>query len=926
MVKIIYYADPTKDGEVFECDNITSFIQPRFKTRDELLDLRFFDTDILGHEIDQSGGDFLDINEGTVAITHNSMIPRDPATIWYVVVAVTAAVAVTLLAPTAEIPKVQGRDQQSGTNRLGDSTNEPRVNERIDDIFGTVNKHVPPLWQVPYRIGVNNEEVEVLLLCVGRGKYQINTNEWFDGDTPVIDIPNASVNIFEPFKDPNTDAPDIVIGDVIDREIGVYRQSNDLNPSELLPPNALETSAITWSATGSGANGLLSADTLPDGFLLTDNYSVGDKVKLFEMNYLKPDGSSITLTREFTTPSSTVSFLTYEPPVDLGEDGELEYEILNVTSDTLTLKIPLDASPEVVTAWGEMNAYSIPDFAAEIVAPTIPADTYVISNTIIVDSWVVSDGETTFNVVVEFNYYGIAVGAEFDNLVGPIFVPQNAAKALLNFTSDNGYYKLVKNSEIAIYSVIQITIFELDANNEQTGVKTVLQRSYVTNPVEITNAVFQTYEFDLPYTRNAISCERLSNRDKREEVSNVDIIQWRDLYTFEPVEAGDFGDVTVAHVYIPSNSQSRLIKQRKQNLNLTRLITEYQGNGVFGPAESYPTNDFSKILIHTALDPYIGRLSIENINADGYLDIRDEIIDYFGSSVMTEFGYDFDSVNMTFQDTFMLIANVVMCTAYAQRGVYDIFFEKKQTVSSMQITCRNKKMDSETRKITYDRKYDGVELTYRDNETGTSNTIYIPSDQSSRNPERINLPGCVNEIQATRYGYRVYNRQKYQIESVQFDVDEFGRNIIPNKRIDSPDSTRFTRREGATDGYRVFDGEVVEVDGMNVELSEPVVFEDGEDHYITFSTSNGDNSEVILCTQVDDFTVLLNTLPSEPIYDGYEKDRTKFMLVSEQLKESVALIPKTIEFNLDDDGVETHTINSVNYTDKYYQNDLDTLE
>lgn len=274
----------------------------------------------------------------------------------------------------------------------------------------------------------------------------------------------------------------------------------------------------------------------------------------------------------------------------------------------------------------------------------------------------------------------------------------------------------------------------------------------------------------------------------------------------------------------------------------------------------------------------------------------------------------------------MTICNAVMCVPYTQFGVYDAFFEKVQPTSSMQITCRNKIYGTETRMTNYDRKNDGVEVTYRSNATGTADTVYIPQDQSARNPERITLNGCTTELQAFRFACRAYNRQKYQTVTAKFDVDEFGRNVVTGRRIDSPDSTRFTVSAGNTDGYRVFDGEVVEVDGFTVELSEPVTFTDGEDHYITFTKPDGDSSAPILCTQVDEYTVLLSTLPSVAIYDGYEMDRTKFTLVSEQLQQSVALLPKTIEFSLSDDGSEVHTITSVNYTDKYYQNDLDTPE
>jgi len=368
-----------------------------------------------------------------------------------------------------------------------------------------------------------------------------------------------------------------------------------------------------------------------------------------------------------------------------------------------------------------------------------------------------------------------------------------------------------------------------------------------------------------------------------------------------------------------------LIKERKQNVDVVRLITEYQGNGVFGPTESFASDNFAQVLIHMSLDPFIGRQSLENINADGWLLLSQQIEAYFGSANAVRFGYDFDDTQVTYQDSFVQIAQVVMSKPYVQNGVYDLSFERTQNTSSMQVTCRNKMPGTEVREDVFEREYDGVEVTWRDEISGVSETFYVPEDRSATNPDRIDLNGCITREQAYKFAYRVYNRQIYNRYNVSFDVDEFGRNIIPGKRIDSPDGTRFVVRPDSTDGYRVFDGEVVEVNGLLVELSEPVVFVDGEYHYVTFTRVNGDNSDPILCTQVDDFTIALSELPVEAIYDGYSQDRTKFVLVSEQLRESIAILPETIEFKIDDNGAETNTVSAINYDSRYYKNDFDVV-
>lgn len=920
MVTIKFYNSPVEpDHTVSNHTNLIEYLCDSGFNKEQLLDLRFFHDEILGQEIDQSDQSFLALSDGVIAVTFDSAIPRTPDIWIYIAISVIVSAVTFLLTPKP--PGLGNTGQNSATNKLGNSTNEPRIGERIDDIFGTVNKHTPPLWQVPYRIGFNNQETEVMLVCIGRGKYQLFEDEIFDGNTRVIDIPNAQFSKYEPGTYPGNGVPSLKIGDSITEKIGIYRQSNDLNPAELLPPNDLENSGLKWQLTGvSPTTGLMKATFIPVDFDFEEYYKVGDIVILENINYFEILGTTIVYYR--FDPSTVIpqQFTTYKEPVDLGNNAGLRYEITQVTTDSITVRIPSSASNTIKSAWSSMTNYNVVEQSFYLHDPSnigfitlsLPAGN---------ESYY-KDEALTIPLTVTVTDYSQLVSRLFRSGVGPFTVPSNADEIILNFTSSSGFYKLVNNNETAISDIVSVRIEEVDINGDTTGLYQLYDVPYDSND-SVRRAVFQTKRITVPYTRCVVSASRVGNRDKSEGVSNVDIITWRDLYSFESVSGLNFGDVTLAHIVTPSNSESQLIKERKQNMNVTRLITEYQGAGVFGPAESFATDDFSQILVHTSLDPRIGRLTLDNINADGFLALSDQIKTYFNDDSMVKFGYDFDDTNLTYQDTFIRICDVVNCLPYAQNGVYDAFFERLQPTSSMQITCRNKIVNSETREQTFEREFDGVELSYRDELTAIDEVIYLPVDQSAINPDRISLPGCTTATQAYRYAARKFNKQKHSRVKVTFDVDEFGRNIIPGKRIDSPDSTRFTQRNGVIDGYRVYDGEVIEVSGLQVELSEPVSFLAGEDHYIVFTNNNGDNSEAILCTYVSEFVVLLNTLPTESIYDGYSKDRAKYTLTSEQLRESIALIPQTIEFKMDDDGNEINTIGSVNYSDQYYKNDLE---
>ncbi|MCP4984689.1 MAG: hypothetical protein GY928_01110 [Colwellia sp.] len=916
MVTIKHYSDPiNSDFTEGEYSSVLSYLQHCCYSKEELLDLRFFHGEILGEEIDQSNVSFLDIDNGTIAIVSDKMVPRGGDFWYYVVIAVVAALVAIALAPRPTLPG--SRKQQSATNKLGSPTNEPRINERIDDIFGTITKHTPPLWQVPYRIGVDNQETEVLLLCIGRGKYLIEEEKVYDGNTLLLNIENSQFSKYEPNTYPGNGTPSLQIGNDIDEKIGIYRQSNDLNPSELLPPNELANSNLKWELTGSGLSGLLKAVVIPDDFNFTEYFEVGDSISLAGINYFEYD----TLVTLYDSSTTAYQFVTYKDPVDLGDDEALNYLITNVTTDTITVTIPLSASTEVTDAWAAMTDYPVPEISYRALNNSVTSF-YTFDNTITIGIWYEEIGKVNI-VNVTTNNYLILTGKQYEGRLGPFVVPDEAEEIILNFVSSSGFYKMIGNNETSITAIVKIVIDEINEEGLTTGSSTTYSLTYKSNEDGVRKSVFQTKRIVLPYSMSTVSAYRDTIRDKNDDISNVDIITWRDIYSFKSVPGVDFGDVTLAHVVIPSNSQSQLIKERKQNMDVTRLITQYLGEGEFGVTESFATDDFSQILTHISLDPHIGRLTLDNINADGLLILSDQIKNYFNSDEMVRFGYDFDDSNLTYQDMFITVCNVVNCLPYVQDGMYDAFFEGKQDVSGCQITCRNKIIDSESREQVFERQYDGVEVTYRDELTSISETVYLPSDRSALNSDIIELSGCTTQLQAFRFASRVYNKQLYSRLKVSFEVDEFGRNIIPGKRIDSPDSTRFTLREGVKDGYRVYEGEVIEVTGVNVELSEPVTFTEGEDHYIVFTNENGDNSESILCTSVDDLTILLTALPSEPIYDGYSKDRTKYTFASEQLRDSIALIPQTIEFKINDNGDEINTINSINYHPSYYKDDLE---
>lgn len=918
MVLIEYYQDATsKNAEFGEYDNIADFIRSKEFTKEDIVKLRFFNGDILGDEIDTSDVRFLYQNTGEVCVLNDDTIPKADPVSW-TIAAVVIGVVSAGYAYYVGTKALKGVDDgsanktTSSTNSLSESQNEPRVNERIDDIFGFVKKHTPPLWQLPYRIGVNDREVEVLFCCVGRGRYAIDNQEVYDGTTRIVNIPNSAVDVYEPGTHPGRGGPSLQIGSGVNEPIGIFRQSNDLDASELLPPNDLSLGGrAQWVIKSDGVTidfTLSNADSLDID--LRDYFSINNNCTLIDCYVLS--GNPITKTL-YKYDLTEYMFTVFTEQNNISGD----YIVNDVTKTTMNIEGA--AIPYFVSQSLKQTYYSYLDGV-----------TYYLGDSEITDGeyYTDTDGEGGVTGIITVTTYRRSpdVGQVFDNILGPFTLDQNVDQIQLNLSSSSGFYKVDETTYKSVGITVRVVIEETDDSGNATGNSVTHDIAYGSNPGNNTSSVYRHYRYDVPYEYSRIYARRLSNRDKSENVTSADRCEWTLLYTYQDVNAGnlDLGDVTTAHVLIVNNSQSRLSKKRKFNLDVTRKITQYLGSGQFGSNETYATDDACQIAIHTGLDKWNGRLTLNELDADGLLVLSDEVTSYFNSPDMTRFGFDFDDNNISYADMFGQIMDVINCIPYTSSGVYSAYLERPRDNSSMQITCRNKITPSETRKDIFYTDNDSIELTYRDEVDGVSRTIYVPDSGSGSNPNRISYEGCITELQAWRRAWREYNKLIHKTQEINFDTDEIGRLVIPGMRIDSPDSTRFTRRANAVDGYRIYDGEVVDVNALVIELSEPVVFTENEDHYIQFTNSTGSNSDLIRCDKGDDeFTVVLSKLPSDPLYVGYSRDKTKYTFCSEQVRDSMAILIDSRETSFDESSVETHTLSGVNYSSEYYSNDLE---
>lgn len=125
-----------------------------------------------------------------------------------------------------KIPAVTQRNRQVGSpnNALSERTNQPRIGERIADIYGTV-RATPDLIAVPYKVFINNVEYEYAYMCLGRGQYEIYDIR--DDTTAFGQIEGAALEVYGPNTSPiSGDAPIQRIGPPItERLVNCFRNS-----------------------------------------------------------------------------------------------------------------------------------------------------------------------------------------------------------------------------------------------------------------------------------------------------------------------------------------------------------------------------------------------------------------------------------------------------------------------------------------------------------------------------------------------------------------------------------------------------------------------------------------------------------------------------------------------------------------------------
>lgn len=474
-------------------------------------------------------------------------------------------------------------------------------------------------------------------------------------------------------------------------------------------------------------------------------------------------------------------------------------------------------------------------------------------------------------------------------VVGP-YLLDSADKVMVNLYAQNGVYKT--DGDVYPFTCD----FQVILSDPTGAMVNVTYNMSVSG--RFTEAVGNTLIVDNPYPGAVnVSVRRTSNTDKDFSGSVVDTVKWRDLYAISNISARSYGDVTLIHTVTKATNAALKQKERKLNMLATRIY-----NGV-------ASRNFADVVLSIHTDPFFGRRDLTTIDVDALYDVQQQILDYFGDPRSIQVGYTFDNNSTTYEEALQTICNAVNVTPYQVGNVLYFFPELPQTTSAMQFGHMFKVpgSDKRTRAFSPPKDYTGVQVKYYDHDE--ESYLYVTAGEET-NVNKIDLDACQSKYLANIRARREYNKLLYQRVTHECQALSIGLQSAPGMRVDMVDNTRVKQMDGVITG----------VDGLTLYLSDPVELLSGYTYSITLTGRLGTLENVPISAGGDEFTVVLHSMPDQEIYTGWMRDRTAYVIRTDDNRTKLAMLVQSMEPSGKDNNYQVG-LTCINYDARYYQDD-----
>lgn len=878
----------------------------------------------------------------------------DPLTIFLVVVTVlSAALAIYTYMNMPEIP-----DQASGSgnNSLASRQNKHRTSERAPDIYGKV-KSIPDLIAPLYRYYADNVQVEEALLSIGTGYFEIDPDQIKEGETPINTIEGASLSVYEP-NTLTTGTAQIQIGEAFNDPPIVAKQVSSVDGKQKLisPNNAMKVykgvsfNGNTVSVSGSTVQGKLdkySWDSITAAFLyqsqnayadFNDHFVNGEQIIIENAIYGSAPNSNISGTTDvsaagiLTIASSVnisdpdsykkirISSLTIDDPVEGQLNLAGEYSVSSITKTGSTgawfYEVELASSyMETNINFGRMSADGTGILSAVLTDHDENIDlsgTYTISSVSANDITLVNPASVnpdwlllsslTQQQIADMLGRSITFKGTSENFIGWYYAGNKDTEGmLLNFLAANGIYEGNKAKQVAIEVHYQQVVDGVPTGQiYKTG---LVMQGKANNRDQVGATVREA----LPFTGQfRFRAKRIN--DNGSSANLIDDVVFESAYSFYETKKLTYEhDTTIRLKRLAIGSGTNA---SELNLPVTRKLYSYR-DGIQS-AERIPTSNFADIIINMALDPFIGRFDISEIDVQSLYEVSDEIEVYFGTPKACEFNYTFDNKESSYQEMAFAVAEAVFCTARRENGKHFFTFEKETPNSLILFNHRNIKPESLTKTNLFGvpDEYEGIEFKWRDAADDYSEAVIKLPHDGLANYKTIESNGVTNAIQAHFLAHRAWNKMQFNRKTIEFTAYGEADLVTRNDRIAVVD-----------DVFKMLgSGEVEAQNNTVLTLDNDVNLEEGESYVIHLQLKDGSVDVINIVDQLNSNQVQLVRIPLMPLVIDKVVNATYSITKASDGESEAYLIQEKSPSATLETGVS-----AIKYDARYYSNDKDHI-
>lgn len=432
-------------------------------------------------------------------------------------------------------------------------------------------------------------------------------------------------------------------------------------------------------------------------------------------------------------------------------------------------------------------------------------------------------------------------------------------KIEIDVAFQRGCYYANDNGELSSKTIQwKIEVRSIDDNDTALGNWYTLGSESITEATH--NGIYKTYTYDVPEGRYEIRATRIDDKDTSSRAGHE--IRWSSAKGYI-ISEKNYGNVTLLAIIMKATDNLSQRSSRLVNCIVTRKLKTWSPLSGWSSSVE-PTRSIAWALADILKASYGANLKDNAIDLQALYDL-----DRVWSARGDTFNAVFDS-KLTVYEALSRTAKVGRAVAFIQGGIVRFVRDEPKTIPVALFGPRNIVKNSLS--IQYlmpsEDTADSVTVEYFSEKTWKTSEVTGSFEASSSDKiATVELFGCTNKEQALREATYMALANRYRRRIVTFTTELEG--LIPSYG----DLIAITH-DMAQWGQG---GEILKQEGLKLTLSEPVIFKDGQEHYLALRKKDGSLAGPYLVNQGEVSTeIILDTLPDIEISTDTNRERTHF--------------------------------------------------